>query len=391
MKMSYVKFSRFALGAMVALSFLIVSASASQYVFSVRGDSTVINGVGFVAKGVRCSQSLITQAATDSLIFYLDTFKYYGCNIVSVYIMGSRYGNIPGYNHDGTLNPIYSARLGQIIEAADSKGMIVLVGCLYWGGTTAKFTDWGQSNVDTAVANTARWISSHNYRNVFVDIDNEGMAGGIIPNKVEAIQSGRAVDPQILFSCDWGDAAAAAAADLSVHIGTQVAGKPYIESEGCGTWSYGSDNYTASAIGTQHGGCAVSQAQAAGPKGFMLADMWLQAAPPLGPNMNPGGNGTAGSPGIRFWLEALKAAWGSWNPPPPLQVGVSHELPLHIATAAYDNVKVFDLRGKLVATYSGNMLNASMKLLSRNTGVNVVVYSKGNDIINIKSFCNTGR
>jgi hypothetical protein len=386
MKMVYVKFSSLALGAMLALTFLMVPASATQYVFGVRGDSTTINGKGFVAKGLRCSQSLITQAATDSLIFYLDTFKYYGCNMISVYIMGSRYGNIPGYICDGTLNPTYSARLGQIIEAADSKGMIILVGCLYWGGTNAKCANWGQSNVDTAVANTARWISSHNYRNVFVDIDNEGMAGGIIPNKVEAMQSGRNVDPKILFSSDWGDAAASAAADLVVHIGTQVAGKPYIESEGCGSWCYGSGNYCG--VGTQHGGCGSSSMAAAGPKGFLLADMWLQAPPPLGPNMNPGTT----SVGIRAQLVSLKNAWGSWNPPPPLVVGVSHELPSRrIATTAYDNVKVFDLRGKLVATHFGNMPNASMKLLSRNTGVNVVVYSKGNDIINIKSFCNTGR
>lgn len=51
--------------------------------------------------------------------------------------MGSRYGNIKGYLEDGSLNPVYSNRLAKIIEAADKRGMIVMVGCLYWGGSTA--------------------------------------------------------------------------------------------------------------------------------------------------------------------------------------------------------------------------------------------------------------
>lgn len=388
--MSCVNLSRFALSATLALIFLTVPASATGYVFGVRGDSTTINGKGFVAKGLRCSQSLVCQWATDSLIFYLDTFKYYGCNTISVFIMGSRYGNIPGFNCDGTLNPVYSTRLGQIIEAADSKGMIIQVGCLYWGGTNAKCSNWGQAQVDTAIANTARWLSAHNYRNTFMDPDNEAMAGGIIPNKVEVISTVRAVDPAIIVANPWNDQAAFAAADLAVHVGYHNNTKPYIESEGCGSWSYGSDNYTASAIGTQHGGCSSSSMAAQGPNGFLLADMWLQAdtAGGLGPNMNPG----TASVGIRTQLEALKTAWGSWNPPQPLtSMALVPRLSIK-GNTGLDEVRVFDVRGKLMDRFKFSAATpAGLIPRSINTGIYILVHERNGQIIDAVRMCKFDR
>jgi hypothetical protein len=41
-------------------------------------------------------------------------------------------------------------------------------------------------------------------------------------------------------------------------------------------------------------------------RGYMLASTWLQAPPPQGPNHVPGGDGTLGQPGIRWWLEWLQ-------------------------------------------------------------------------------------
>ena len=55
--------------------------------------------------------------------------------------MGSRFGDVKGYNEDGTLNPVYAGRMGRIIEAADRRGMIVLVGCLYWSTSKAKWDE----------------------------------------------------------------------------------------------------------------------------------------------------------------------------------------------------------------------------------------------------------
>ncbi len=112
---------------------------AGRYVFSVRGEKTYLNGREFLVKGLRCSNALISDSATEQLIASLDTFASYGVNTVSVYLMGSRFGDVRGYNEDGSLNPIYSERMGRIIEAADRRGMVVLVGCLYWGGSRSKW------------------------------------------------------------------------------------------------------------------------------------------------------------------------------------------------------------------------------------------------------------
>jgi hypothetical protein len=45
--------------------------------------------------------------------------------------------------------------------------------------------------------------------------------------------------------------------------------------------------------------------------GYMLASTWLQAAPPLGPRMTPGGDGSAEHPGIRWWLEYVRDRHGT--------------------------------------------------------------------------------
>jgi hypothetical protein len=47
-----------------------------------------------------------------------------------------------------------------------------------------------------------------------------------------------------------------------------------------------------------------------GANGYFFASTWLQAPPPLGPNMNPGGDGNPESPGIKWWLEYLRGRHG---------------------------------------------------------------------------------
>ncbi len=53
--------------------------------------------------------------------------------------MGSRFGDVKGYNEDASLNPEYLERMAKIIEACDQCNMVVLVGCLYWGNSKGKW------------------------------------------------------------------------------------------------------------------------------------------------------------------------------------------------------------------------------------------------------------
>ena len=98
---------------------LFVHTLVAQHIFSVKGNKTYLDDTVFQAIGLRCSNALINDQAVDSLINYLDEYRSYGLNTISVYLLGSRYSNIYGYNQDGTLDPVYQQRLEQIIEACD--------------------------------------------------------------------------------------------------------------------------------------------------------------------------------------------------------------------------------------------------------------------------------
>jgi hypothetical protein len=302
---------------------------AGDYAFSVRGDQTVLNGASILVKGLRCSNALISENATQELIDHLETFASYGVNTVSVFFMGSRFGDVKGYRADGTLDPVYAGRMGRIIAAADRRGMIVLVGCLYWGNSKAKYESWTQTEANAAVANTVAWLKAHDYRNVFVDVDNEGMARRArgFDNR-QMVRAGKAVDPTCVIATNFRGAPPAEA-DLGIHFAKPVAGKPYLDSEATpgnapggywGTYSKRDGYYNYINIGLYNDTMKADQiadtrAHLEKGQGYMLASTWLQCVPPHGPNHRPGGDGTKGDPGIQWWLEFLRDQYGPYAPP----------------------------------------------------------------------------
>ena len=96
---------------------IIQNLSAGDFVFSVKGNKTYLNEKEILVAGLRCSNALYSKKSSNELIRHLDEYKSYGVNTVSVFIMGSRYGNFKGYLEDGSLNPQYSKRLAKIIKA----------------------------------------------------------------------------------------------------------------------------------------------------------------------------------------------------------------------------------------------------------------------------------
>jgi hypothetical protein len=302
----------------------------SRYVFTVRGDKTYLNGREFLVIGLRCSNSLISDAKTKELIDHLDELAACGVNTVSVFFMGSRFGDVKGYRADASLDPTRAKRMGRIIEAADRRGMVVLVGCLYWGGSRAKWQHWTQSQADAAVANTVRWLKEHDYRNVFVDVDNEGMARrakGFDNRKM--VLAGKKADPACVIATNF-KGAPPPEADLGIHFSRKVKGKPYVESEGTptnapgGYWgSYSKKppryNYINIGLYTEEmkaNQIARTRRHLAEGWGYMCASTWLQCVPPHGPNLRPGGRGGKADPGIRWWLEFVRKTCGPYKPPP---------------------------------------------------------------------------
>lgn len=65
--------------------------------YSAQGNQIVLNERPVKILGLRCSNALISKGKTDELIANLDAFKSYGVNTISVFLMGSRFGDIKGY------------------------------------------------------------------------------------------------------------------------------------------------------------------------------------------------------------------------------------------------------------------------------------------------------
>jgi hypothetical protein len=329
---------------------------ASQYVFSIKDTELYLNNQKFKIIGLRCSNALVSDKSARELIDHLDTYRSFGVNMVSVYFMGSRYGDVKGYNQDTSLNPVYANRMARIIEAADERGMVVLVGCLYWSTSRAKedLGHWTQKEASQAVANTVKWLSENNYRNVFVDPDNEGMAARANDWRIESmIAAAHEVDPSIMVANN--NSKMAGNCDLNIHHGPKKDYKPWLDTEATpkdapgGYWGRFSKE-THQANQAYHNYSRIGRYTTEMKKeqlnttrdhmerynGYVFASTWIQcgkAEGVKGPFTSPGGRCNLGSDddtqaawnsdidsvhpdaGILWWLEFVKETYGPWHPP----------------------------------------------------------------------------
>jgi hypothetical protein len=74
------------------------------------------------------------------------------------------------FNPDGSPRTNDFARLEKILDRADELGMVVILGCFYFG-QDQRLTD--EAAVIRATDNTTRWLLEHGWRNVLLEIDNE--------------------------------------------------------------------------------------------------------------------------------------------------------------------------------------------------------------------------
>jgi hypothetical protein len=328
---------------------------AGEHVFGIDGTRLLLNGQAFKVIGLRCSNALISDVTTQTLIDSLDLYNAYGVNTVSVFFMGSRFGDVKGYRPDASLDPVHTRRMARIIEAADKRGMVVIVGCLYWSTSQAKeaLGHWTQVEANRAVANTVQWLKANDYRNVFVDPDNEGMAGRANNWRTEAlIAAAHAVDRSIMVANNTRQKASNS--DLNTHFGPKEKTKPWLDSEATpdkapgGYWSRFSKEthqadktyYNYSRIGRYSAEMKENQLRTTRQhmseyNGYVLASTWLQCGPMQGVNgpfTRVGGRSNLGADsdkraawnthidrlhpdaGIRWWLEFVKETYGPWQP-----------------------------------------------------------------------------
>jgi len=299
--------------------FLSIFQIYAQNVFSVKENQTLLNGEEFQAIGLRCSNALITEESTNDLIAHLDEYRKWGLNTISVYFMGSRFSPVNSFNLDATLKYEYASRMSEIIEACDKRDMVVLVGILYWGGTEIRelandyYKTWDQEKVNLAIRNTVLWLKEKNYRNVFIDPDNEGMAErGAGFDIAEMICVGKKTNPEIVIAYN-GMNIPPSCADLPIHFGKKVKSMPFIESEGAPSQYWG--HYSKESglmefinVGIYTQGKKEEQLRETKKfldegHGYLFASTWLQN---ITPNYGFGGDGSPCNPGIQWWIDFVK-------------------------------------------------------------------------------------
>lgn len=302
------------------LTFVFLKSNlVAQNIFSVDRNKTLLNGSDFQAIGLRCANALLSDKSVNDLINHLDEYKSYGLNTISTFFMGSRFSDIHGYNPDGSLNTLYQQRMGKLIEACDKRGMVVLVGILYWGSglherTNKFYENWKQEDVIKAMRNTVKWLLDNKYQNVFIDPDNEGMAEiGAKFDIGKMICAGKEVNPHIAIAYN-GKGAIPSCTDLTVHFGAKSKNLPYIQSEGTPSqyWGeYSKENGLNGYINVGIYTKGKKEEQLADTKkmldsghGYLFSSTWLQNIPPV---YNAGGDGSPADPGIRWWLDFISA------------------------------------------------------------------------------------
>lgn len=322
---------------------------------AVKSDQILLNDSPVKVIGLRCSNALISDGTVEDLVKSLDLYRSYGVNAVSVYLMGSRFGDVKGYLPDSSLNPVYRDRLERVLQATGERGMIAIVGCLYWSTSRARedLSAWTQKDAEQAVRETARWLAEKEFTHVILDPDNEGMAVRAndwkIASLIDAAKSG---NPDLVVANNTHQKPPNE--DLNMHFGKQEAGKPWFDSEATpgetpgGYWgSFSKEThrknksyYNYSRIGRYTAEMKADQLRQTADEierfnGYVLASTWLQCGPAEGtggPFTHPGGRSRLGSgddedaawnreidavhpdAGILWWLEFVREHYGPEAP-----------------------------------------------------------------------------
>jgi hypothetical protein len=74
------------------------------------------------------------------------------------------------FTPDGTLRPEYAARMARVVEFADELGMVVILGCFYFG-QDERLAD--EAAVVRAVDQVTDWVLDRGWRHVVLEINNE--------------------------------------------------------------------------------------------------------------------------------------------------------------------------------------------------------------------------
>ncbi|HWR99121.1 MAG TPA: hypothetical protein VN249_00825 [Prolixibacteraceae bacterium] len=114
---------------------------------------------------------------TNEFILAMDDWYAKGLLAFTINLQG---GSPVGYGNNGWINtaidskgelkPDYMERLEKILNRADEKGMVVILGIYYFGQDQVLENE---AAVIKGVDNTIDWLFSKNYKNILIEINNE--------------------------------------------------------------------------------------------------------------------------------------------------------------------------------------------------------------------------
>lgn len=114
---------------------------------------------------------------TDEFIKAMDDWYAHGLLAFTINLQGGSplgYGNKGWINSaidpKGELRPEYMARLEKILDRANEKGMVAILGLFYFGQD--EFLE-NEEAIIKGVDNTIDWLFAKNYRHVLIEINNE--------------------------------------------------------------------------------------------------------------------------------------------------------------------------------------------------------------------------
>ena len=155
-----------------------------------------------------CPDGFDPEANTDAFIASMDEYKAKGILAFTLNLQGG----MPGYENalnsafcpDGSLKEAYMTRVARTIEAADARGMVIILGFFYQRQDQVLKDE---DAVRQATANAASWVRDQGYTNVMIEIANEynhpGFDHAILlgeEGEAELMDLVRTVAPNLLVS-----------------------------------------------------------------------------------------------------------------------------------------------------------------------------------------------
>lgn len=299
---------------------------AAERALTVDGRDLLVRGEPTELWGVRVANALEDDDHAARLIAALDTYRAYGINALTWFLQGGSSGSANAFREDGTLEPSYLLRMARLLEEAERRDMVTIVGLFYQRRPLRPRT---AADVERAVAEATAWLRP--YRLALVNIANEyhaaqyAQARHIYPFNDPAainrlIDVARAADPGRLVGANAKGIEkvlpVARHADIALHddpglaeelLFTHAVGKPTIDVECAGF-----------ALDMGHPGIfsrdaklfyetQVRSAGAIRGKHVFFHAHWFQEPPR---RFDLGGAGTPDDPGVRWFFELLARTRG---------------------------------------------------------------------------------